>query len=69
VTVHRLLLVAAVAVAFMAPSLGYAQTATPAAPQQPTQPADGPGGADYLFDKVTARHYGPEPDGAADSTG
>ena len=44
-----------------------APTGTPAA--QPSQPATGPGGAEFLYDGIRAQHYGPEPDGSAAPTG
>ena len=69
-SVLRLLLIALVVASFTVPSFGRAQTATPeGAPIQPAQPAEGPGGVEYLFDEVAAHHYGREPDGIANPTG
>jgi acetyl esterase/lipase len=38
-------------------------------PQQPGQPATGPGGADLAYDGLRAQHYGPQPDGTTAPTG
>ena len=62
---RRCLLSALIALMLVAPALAGAQPATPTVPSPPAQPVTGAGGADYLFDDVTARHYGPEPDGSA----
>ncbi|MGD9712319.1 MAG: hypothetical protein AB7V46_09665 [Thermomicrobiales bacterium] len=52
------------------PALSNAQTASPSDEiTQPGQPETGPGGQDYAFDAVIARHYGPDPDGSVDPTG
>src|SRR4051812_18908414 len=55
------------------PIAAVAQDATPeavAAPvEQPSQPATGPGGAEFAYDGILAQHYGPEPDGTAEPTG
>lgn len=40
-----------------------------ASPTQPAQPATGPGGSTYEYESVIANHYGPTPDGSAETTG
>ncbi|MFT4037878.1 MAG: alpha/beta hydrolase fold domain-containing protein [Thermomicrobiales bacterium] len=50
----------------------FAQSATPAPAAQiapPLQPATGPGGAGVAYDGVLAQHFGPQPDGSAESIG
>ena len=53
--------------------VAVAQDATPTTPgqpaAQPSQPATGPGGAEFAFDGIRAQHYGPEPDGTAAPSG
>ena len=47
------------------PIVTAAQEATPAPaaepPSQPSQPATGPGGADFAYDGIRAQHFGPWP--------
>src|SRR5262245_39654099 len=67
------LLMLALAVALSGPLVAVADDATPttaAMPAaQPSQPATGPGGAEFAYDGIRAQHYGPEPDGSAAPTG
>jgi len=68
--IHKGIAICAILCALTLPALAVAQTATPGArPTPPTQPATGPGGATYAYAEVTARHYGPEPDGTTDPVG
>ena len=61
------------AFALSGPLVAVAQDATPTTSAepvvQPSQPATGPGGAEFAYDGIRAQHYGPEPDGTAAPTG
>src|SRR4051794_6351016 len=62
-----------IALMLRVPIVTAAQDATPApaaAPaEQPSQPATGPGGADFAYDGMRAQHFGPWPAEAQGGTG
>src|SRR3954449_3324680 len=68
---RRMLLTVTTIVAVTIPQAALVAASDPSIglPTPPTQPATGPGGAEYAFDSVSANHYGPEPDGAVPATG